>query len=183
MIFVRYNHFHHKKDCNIDQKSNVGINDYTVSKIRDYLEKLYNGNVLLTNEAKLLVTSYDLKIGTRVGGDTDKTGSLESAVILEDQYIGLLPLYDFLNASIDENCTTSTARSCVNYNYLSKYKNSWWTSTPYTNNSYLVFRISDGSAVISEARQSGYLRPVLYLTSDTMLVSGNGSKTNPYVVK
>ena len=168
---------------NIDKKSKIGINDYTVSRIRDSLDSLYTGSSLLTDSAKLLVASYDLKIGTRIGSDTDKTGSLESAVVLENQYIGLLPVYDFLNASIDENCTTTTSKSCINYNYLAKYKNSWWTSTAYGKNSYLVFRVGGDGISASEANQKAYLRPVLYLTSDTILESGNGSKNSPYIVR
>lgn len=168
---------------NVDKTSNVGINDYTISRIRDYLETLYNGSSLLTNDAKLLVSSYDLKIGTRTSNDTDKTGELEKAVVLENQYIGLLPVYDFLNASIDENCTTTTSRSCVNYNYLAKYKNSWWTVTASDVTTYSVFRITGGSVTLSNANKNAYLRPVLHLVSDTIYVSGNGSKNNPYVIK
>ena len=168
---------------NIDEKEKVGINDYTISRMRDYLDKLYKGNSLLTDEAKLLVTSYDLKIGSRNSTDTDKTGNLESAVILENQYIGLLPVYDFLNASIDENCTTSTAKSCINYNYLARYKRNWWTGTAYSDDSYSVFRVSNGNLVLTDADKDSYLRPVLHLVDDTILISGNGSKESPYIVK
>lgn len=168
---------------NIDKNSNVGINDYTVSRMRDYLETLYNGSSLLTNDAKLLVTSYDLQIGARTSSDTDKTGALENAVVLENQYIGLLPVYDFLNASIDENCTATTSRSCVNYNYLAKYKNSWWTVTAAEGNTYSVFKINNGTITIGNASTNAYLRPVLYLASDAVYVSGDGSKNSPFIIK
>lgn len=168
---------------NIDKNSNVGINDYTVSRMRDYLETLYAGNSLLSDSAKLLVTSYDLQIGGRTGEDTDKTGQLENAVVLEKQYIGLLPVYDFLNASIDENCTATTSKSCVNYNYLAKYKNSWWTVTASEGNTYSVFKINNGTATIANASTNAYLRPVLYLASDTIYVSGDGSKDSPFIIK
>jgi len=168
---------------NIDKRSNVGINDYTVSRMRDYLETLYNGNSLLTNEAKLLVTSHDVKIGNRSEADTDKTGNLENAIVLENQYISLLPVYDFLNASIDENCTATTSRSCVNYNYLAKYKNAWWTITGNNSNTYSVFRVANGTITTSNANKTARLRPVLSLASDAIYVSGNGSKNSPYIIK
>lgn len=168
---------------NIDKNNNVGINDYTVSRMREHLENLYKENSLLTDKAKLLVTNYDLQIGTRTSNDTDKTGALENAVVLENQYIGLLPVYDFLNASIDENCTSTSSKSCVNYNYLAKYKNSWWTTTAVEGNTYSVFKISNGTVTIGNASSNAYLRPVLYLASDAIYVSGDGSNSSPFIIK
>ena len=45
-------------------------------------------------------------------------GSIEKSSLLEKQYIGLLPLYDYINASIDTNCNSALTESCTNYNYL-----------------------------------------------------------------
>ena len=167
---------------NIDEDSKFGINDYSVSRIRDYLNELYEGNTLLSNKDKLLVTSYDVKIGKRNSKDTDKSGSLESSVILEDQYIGLLPVYDYLNASLDANCTSTTSESCLNYNYLAKYRYNWWTGTANNDNTSKVFIVSDRIATV-HANSSAYVRPVLYLASDVIYVSGDGSQESPYVIK
>lgn len=166
----------------VEQQNNSGINDYTVSRIRDYLNNLYKGTTLIKDEDKLLVTAHNLAIGKRKNDDTDKTGALENSIILENQYVGLLPLYDFLNASLDNNCTTSNAPSCANYNYLAKFKYNWWTMTASSANSFRVFRV-DSKASVTTASSSGYVRPVLYLAKDTIYVSGNGTKDSPYVVK
>ena len=103
-------------------------------------------------------------------------------MVLENQFIGLLQMNDFLNASLDVNCTNTNNPSCSNYNYLSKYKYNWWTITASSANSYRVFRISS-NAEVTLASSSGYLRPVLYLTDDAIYVSGDGTKENPYIVK
>ena len=120
---------------NVDKQSNSGINDYSVSRIRDTLNELYDDDTFLSDEDRLLVVAHNLGIGKRNNNDTDKTGSLENAVILENQYIGLLQMNDFLNASLDKNCTNTNNPSCSNYNYLSKYKYNWWTITASSANS------------------------------------------------
>ena len=169
---------------NVQKNSTMGINDYSVSRIKEYLEKLYKGNKLLTEEDKLLTVAHNLEIGKREGNATDKTGALEKSAIIENQFIGLLPLYDFLNASLDQDCTTSNSRSCVNYNYLSKYNYPWWSMSATSKNTYQVYRIkSKGSAIETSASNSSYVRAVLHLSKDTLYVSGTGSEDDPYIIK
>lgn len=170
---------------NIDNDSNSGINDYKVSRIRTYLETLYEATgdkAILSDTSRLLVTSYDLGIGKRSNNDTDKTGNLERATVLGNQYIGLLPVSDFLNASLDKNCTSTASESCENYNYLNRYKYTWWTITANSKNTYKVYSIND-IANPTSASSSAYVRPVFYLAKDVIYVSGDGSKTNPFIVR
>ena len=170
---------------NIEKDDFAGINNYETSRIRTYLNNLYKStgeDAFLSNSVKLLVTQYDLPIGKRSNSDTDKTGSLEKAMVLTEQYIGLLPISDFLNASLDVNCTTTVSKSCFNYNYLSKYKYAWWTSTANSKNTYKVYRI-DGVASTVNASGNAYVRPVLHLAKDIVYVSGDGSYNKPFIVK
>lgn len=169
---------------NVEKQDSIGINDYSISRIRDTLNELYKGNQLVSENDKLLVIAHDVGIGRRNSNDTDKTGALENAIKLENQYIGLLQINDYLNASTDVNCTTTISPSCINYNYLSKFKYNWWTTTASSLNTYRVFSITGSSvAKVSYANSSFYLRPVFYLTKDLIYVSGNGSKESPYIVK
>ena len=173
---------------NIDKKSNSGINDYSVSRVKDYLDSLYNGETILGIntetgiDSKLLAVSYSLEIGKRSDKDTDKTGSLERGAIIENQFIGLLPLYDFLTASLDKNCVTSVSNSCMNYNYLSKFEKTWWTCTASNSNSYSVFYIDRGPDFKS-AYSTANARYVLHLAKDALYVSGTGTYEDPYIVK
>ena len=169
---------------NIEREDTSGINDYKVSRIKEYLNNLYDGSTFLSKENKLLVTQHDLAIGKRSNADNDKTGSLEKSEIIEGEYVGLLPLNDYLNASLDANCTQTDSRSCFNYNYLSKYKYNWWTMTANSKSTYKTYRINgSGSANATMTNGNGYVRPVLYLASDTIYVLGNGSKNNPFIVR
>ena len=167
---------------NIEKNSNLGINDYSVSRIKEYLEELLDDQTFITSEDKMLVVAHQLNIGKRTGNDTDKTGSLEQSNVIENQFIGLLPLYDYLNASLDTNCTTSVSKSCTNYNYLAKYKYNWWSMTATSSNTYRAYRINGYASLIS-TNASGAVRPVLYLTKEALYVSGDGTKDNPYIVK
>lgn len=170
---------------NTEKEENTGINNYEVSRMRDYLNSLYENNgedAILTKSARLLVTQYDLAIGKRNDSDTDKTGATEKAKVLTEQYIGLLPISDFLNASLDANCTNTVSKSCSNYNYLSKYKYTWWTITASSENTYRVYRIND-EASDANASSTAYVRPVFYLAKDAIYVSGDGSKANPFIIK
>lgn len=173
---------------NIITDDNSGINDYDKSKIQSYLTNMYEETgeeALFTNKTRLLLTSYDVAIGKRCNADTDKTGNLENAIALSDQYIGLLPLSDFLNASLDENCTNTNSKSCANYNYLSKFKYSWWTATANSKNTYKVYLVDENSknAMTAKASDKAYVRPIFYLATDTIYISGDGSNDNPYKIK
>lgn len=169
---------------NNDKKDNVGINDYSVSRAREYLNSLYNSNSLFSNNDKLLLSNFNLYVGRRNDNDTDKSGLLEKATIIENQYIGLLPAYDFMNASLDNNCTSTASLSCSNYNYLNTYDWNWWTMTGDSNSSYKVYRGSNYDSIyLSNTNSNAYFRPVIYLVKDAVYVSGNGSKSKPYKFK
>lgn len=170
---------------NINNDSDSGINDYEVSRMREYLDNIYKSNTedsLLNNETRMLITNYNLPIGRRKNADTDKTGALENVKLLTNQYIGLLPVSDFLNASLDVNCNSTIAESCKNYNYLNKYKYTWWTVTANSTNSYKVYVINK-TASTALPSSIAYVRPVFYLAKNTIYVSGDGSKENPFIVK
>lgn len=167
---------------NAQKKDLVGINDYSVSRIKETVDDFYQKDI--TSNGKMLIVAHSLNIGKRSNDDTDKTLGLEKSAIIENQFVGLLSLGDYLNASLDSNCTTSVSVSCMNYNYLSKFRLPWWTITGVNENTYQVYRIAErGSADDVSASGKGYIRPVLVLSKDALYVSGTGTKADPYIVK
>lgn len=166
---------------NVEREGEDGINDYSVSRIRDSLNDLYKGD-FLNSSAKLLVTAHAIAIGKRGENDNDNSGNIEKNAIIENQFFSLLSLSDYLNASLDENCTTSISKSCANYNYLAKFQYSWWTATADNSTSHKVYRVNKYASLTLAANEA-YLRPVLYLASDAMYVSGNGTKNKPWIVE
>lgn len=177
---------------NVITSSNTGINDYEVSRIKDYLNALYEEtgeNRLLGKRSRMLVVSHNLPIGKRCNADNDKSGKLENAQVLENQYIGLLTVSDYLNASLDENCTgvleDNASKPCSNYNYLNRYKYNWWTVTANSKNTFRAYVVNKDEDIVksTNASDKAYVRPVLYISSDAIYVSGNGTKDKPFVIK
>ena len=129
---------------NNEIEKNYGINDYKVSrayeKVADYFENKEKSDLI-----KEKVAAKNICIGARSEDETATDGSVECSVVMKDQIYGLLPLYDILNASLDENCETASNRECANYNYLMPKQTTYWTLTPSTENSYTAYKISTSS--------------------------------------
>ncbi len=169
---------------NAIRNRNDGINDYSVSRAKEALELAYTENSFVSAKNKSLLSAYTLSVGKRNEADNYNDGSIEQSEIIEKQYVGLLPLYDYLNASIDNGCNSALTDSCSNYNYLNYFDYNWWTITADSSNTYRVYRIMvDGEVENARASSNGYLRPVIALVDDALYVSGNGTVDNPYIVK
>lgn len=168
---------------NVTRSDNSGINDYGVSRVRAYLDNLYAGDEYLKSSDKMLVVPYNLSIGKRDKNAAGTDGSIENSEILQNVYMGLLPIYDVMNASIDENCRTIEDSSCSNYNYLSYLRSSWWSATANSANTYQVYKTNGGYISTSPANTELKIRPVVRLVKDALYVSGNGTLENPYTIK
>lgn len=167
---------------NQDRKGNEGINDYSVSRVRDYLLEYINSDDFSDDDRSML-EPFSVCIG-KVGDGSLNIYGEECNSTLDNQIIGLLPVSSFSYASLDSNCTSVTSGSCANYNYLSKTTYNWWTSTADSESSHRVYSINgSSSAYLSRAASYGNPREVLRITSNAVYVEGNGTETNPYVIK
>ena len=83
---------------------------------------------------------------------------------------------------IDETIDYSNAK-CKNNNWL--YKNSnYWTMSPRSGYSGIVFGVSSsGNAYNNFACNAYGVWPALYLKSNILIESGDGSSSNPYILK
>lgn len=169
---------------NSERGQDDGINDYTVSRVNDYLTNLYNSDQIFSANNKLVVSSHNLYVGKRSADSSFNDGSLEKSEVFENKYVGLLPLYDYLNASLDSNCQSANTQSCANYNYLAGFGYNWWLMTGDSETTHKVYKVStDGKLLLSRAATSVYARPVVYLAKDAVYVSGNGTVDSPYTIK
>lgn len=165
---------------NVEAKSSVGINNYELSRVNKALNGIYND---FSDNDKKYIATKNLCIGKRFIGDTTSDGKTECAELLENQNIGLIQVNEYIIASLDSNCKKVRDGACQNYNYLSKYSDEWWTITPNAVDTHNVYQITRGIINTSNASISKLLRPSIYLNSDVIYVSGDGSKENPYVFK
>lgn len=166
---------------------NSGFNDYRVSRIKEYLNDLYEGKIdfeFLSNGDKEKLTSFNLCIGKRTPTETVNNNSVECSDILEKQMIGLLTASDYMNASLDTNCQKTTDKSCQNYNYLKLQNIDWWLITGNSLNNYESYLVKM-NGYIDKNLTSGYkkIRPVIMLNNNVMIKSGNGSISNPFILK
>ena len=169
---------------NKDRDSYDGINNYSVSRIKEYLDKLYKGNSLFSDDDKLLVVPYNVNVSKIGEDDKYKYGDEVSFTNLDNQNIGILSVYDYMNASLDTDCTYPISPNCSNYNYSVKYDYNFWLSSADKNTSYYVYITSyDQGAYLNKASSNGYVRPVIAISKDAIYVSGKGTSKSPYIFK
>ena len=176
---------------NKTQLYDAGINNYSVSRIKEYLDKIYNGvdekldesEIILSKKDKAKLVPFNLCIGKRSANSTTNNNSEECSQLLKTQKIGLLTLSDFLYASLDKDCTVATSKTCKNYNYLTQKKD-WWLITGDKDNDAKVFKVNrSGFAELNDASMSADVRPVIYLSGRALYKSGKGTLEKPYRVR
>lgn len=166
----------------------AGINDYRLSRIKDTLLDIYNGNIskfiLLDETDKQKLTTYSLCVGKRGKKETNNTSEVECADKIDNQMIGLLTASDYMNASTDANCTTTTSKSCQNYNYLKVKDSNYWLITATNENTAIVYYINnEGYVAESNASSLSMIRPTIMLNNNVMIKGGKGTESDPFILK
>lgn len=190
---------HSKKSFAWDEKFNdeagksYGINTYErdglQSNAYQTVQKFYEGEIPLIDKeeysakTKYLITPMDLCIGKRSQEDSDTSGAIECQDVLNDQVMGLLPAYYFMSASLDENCTSITSKSCGNYNYLASFDDYWWLLTGNSENTYETYSVSKKYIDVSLSKYKADIRPIIKIGARAVYSKGDGTKENPYKIK
>lgn len=168
---------------NTTEESKHGINNYSTSIALETLENIYNTQ--FTNLEKALMVPMSVCIGKRSKTESINDGSIECSNILnKPQYISLLPLYDYLNASTDYQCRESESRACSNYNYLVNKAGKWWTLTADGSRGNKVYSVNYTGVISSDyADAKKYNRFVIAVDGTSIYRKGNGTQNDPYVFK
>ena len=167
---------------NIEKDDKTGINNYAKSRIKDYLYTIYKDDEIFNNNAKALMKKQSLCVASRDIDSEDLTDAQECSETLDNEELGLLQLNEYVLPSIDENCTKASDKSCINYNYMKSYQQSFWSITPYADDTYQVYRIAN-AVYLAKAKSTGSVLFTLSLSDKAQLKSGDGSSENPYIVK
>lgn len=167
---------------------NAGINAYNASRVKSYLNDIYNDNdeddAILSKSDRLRLVKFNLCIGSRSIGDSSKDNSLECSQTVANQKIGLLTVSDYMNASLDASCNNATSYSCQNYNYLATADSDWWLATSVAGTTDSVFSVGDVGVINNESASSyADIRPIVSLSNTTFISGGKGTKNNPYKLK
>lgn len=166
-----------------------GLNTYSLSRIREYLDRIYknpvkdDGEDILSKGDKARIVSHNACVGKRDDASEAKDNSLECKDLLRDQKMSLLTLSDYMYASLDPNCKNVGTKSCMNYNYLA-IDDEWWLITANSKDTSTVFKVDrDGVLKADVAATYSKVRPVIYLNSKILLKGGKGTLEKPYIVK
>ena len=164
--------------------ASIGKNNYVKdginSRIKDTLDDIYKNDSVLSEDGKAYIKETTLCIGKRSLEETVNDGSIECSQTLDNQYLGLLQLNEYLLASLDTSCKNADEVTCSNYNYLADFENSYWTLTGNSANTSQVYKIN--STIMSTgANNTGMARLVINISEHTN-VRGNGTEKDPYVI-
>lgn len=168
---------------NVDTESASGKNIYKDSDMIKYLMEIYNDPKKVSKEAKKHIVSKDVCVGSRDINNLSKNDTSECSSLLEDQVISLLNIGDYASASLDSDCLDITSKSCRNYNYMKNLFLDSWTVTAVSNNTYEVYYIYNGVVKYQSASKYSSYNIVIYIDSNEIIESGDGSEKTPYVVK
>lgn len=169
---------------NSDTLASTGINHYynndLNSRIKDELDNIYNSEDIISNKLKGFIKKTQLCIGKRDTEASINDGSIECATTLDNQYLGLIQLNEYMLASLDSNCLNAKSTACRNYNYLADFKNSYWTITANSESTSQIYKINT-TILPTSASNSGMARLVINISENTN-VTGTGTEEDPYVV-
>lgn len=160
-----------------------GKNIYKDSDILTQLLSDYNNVKKISTDAKKHVVAYDSCIGKRSSTDYSINKKIDCSDVLEKQVISLINVSDYAMASTDPDCNSIKSRACKNYNYLSDISLSGWTLNSLTDNTYEIFYLSDGLIEITNANSYVEYSIVIYIDGNELYTSGNGTSTDPYIIK
>lgn len=166
---------------NSERDDTVGITtDYIHTDIRKVLVDYYKKS--FSKESKSKIVSKDLCVGRMLLTD-QFSAERECSVIKSNEKVGLLLPSDYKNACLDSGCVNLDSMGCINQNYLADVNNiNTWLLTSSSENTYKVYNLN---SIISESNASNErrLNYVIYVNSDSIVASGNGTQDNPYIIK
>lgn len=168
---------------NLEEKGYVGINDYSVSRLKDYLKELEIVQDYFTDEAKSYLASRKWCIGKRSDSNKSINNDEECSVMSDEQLFGLPYVSDAFMASIDKNCENLDDESCDNYNYFSSYAISSWTLTGVKESTSKAYYVVGSTYIPTKTSTIKNIVPTIYLSNNVMYASGNGSFDDPYILK
>lgn len=170
---------------NVEKENYIGINEFEgvqPCRIKDSVVAFYNDEEFLSKKDKSLIVPQQVCIGKRSKTDFDNSGSIECSVKSELMGLGLINLSEYFQTSLDSNCVGLSSFACSNYNYLSKYRTPFWTSTANSENSYEAYYV-DSYASNANAVRVLFVRPTAVINGKINFKSGTGTEDDPYIIE
>lgn len=169
---------------NKDTDSQKGINEYLgneKSRIKEYLDNFFNSsvNVEKFTPARISRTATHSACVGKLNLEKNSTNSCSK--VLNNQMFSAITVKDYVNASLDSNCSINNTVTCQNYNFLNL---PGWTANAYSGNTYSAYYIDDDEGIqLSDTYISRAIRPIITLRKDVYYHSGTGTMADPYMIK
>ena len=164
------------------------------SILNSYLNSTYLNQI---RENKINITTHSWNVGPITANNDNFTNQKnDEAKIKWSGKIGLISVSEYLNANSNINqCGTlslnnNNTNSCIKTNWIydiAPVDGNTWTITPNFDNNYSVFVIqkleTPGNVhFINASNTESYVVPALYLSENTLITGGNGTKENPFII-
>ena len=149
---------------NSEKESYLGINNFRVSRLLEYLNKVYDENLFIGKNYKSLLVKHDWCIGKASESDV-LIKDLNLCSDIYNSYVGVVDIYDVLTPSLDEKCDSMYDYECTNYNYFLDI-DSGLTLNASSDRSYVIFSSDEGSIINRNASIASYARPVININSN-----------------
>ena len=169
---------------NVERNASVGYNDFELGIIHSYLNDLAASENFLTSTEKSKLVADNLCIEMRTEEDTTKDGSTECSRLSSDKMLfGTLTPYEYMKASLDEDCLTTTSKACSNYNFLSggNVKTQWIITASPINN-YQAYTFNGKYFELTSTRSYKDVYITVNLNELAFYKAGTGTKDDPYRV-
>ena len=169
---------------NGDYKEKSGINLFEgteSSRLKESILGLYNNESIFTNEVKSHIIPKEYCSGKRSEDDTTKDYSTECSTKTELMGASALVAADFLNASIDPKCITTSSKECSNYNYMANLSRSSWLMTADSSSTKKAYYFAD-QIYSTTTVNYGYVRLVVTVNGNINYTKGTGTEEDPYVI-
>ena len=153
------------------------------SELNIYLNNDYYNNLSLNAQEMIIEGIY--KVGP-VGSPPLNTQIEEAGAAKWKGKIAMADITEYARASIYSSCTgfsTPLAANCANQNWMHNYNLLWLTISPIANNASALFRVNAsefqiGSVATANTNQN--IRPVVTLSPEVQITSGDGTQNNAY---
>ena len=157
--------------------------------LNTYLNSTYYNSLTSTAQSQIVEATYYVGSITWNNNDMQDQISDEKGTT-SNVKIALPTLSEYIRAGSNTSCKTystyySNYNTCRNSDWMYNYGFSWWTLSPSSGYSYLVFYVhGTGYVSTDNAYSTSYeVHPTVTLSSSVQITGGDGSVSNPYTIE
>ncbi len=181
-LYVQYLEWDDRYNKEIDDQR--GINEYVSnekSRLKEYLDSFLSNEITgenFTGKVISLLSKHSVCIG-KINVESGNINACNNK--LDGQLVSTISVNDYVNASLDSNCSMTKSINCQNYNFLNQYG---WTVNANSANSYTSYYIDVDEGLRTQfSSLRSAVRPVIALKNNTIYVAGTGTYDDPYLIR